>query len=185
VSYELVGYFPKTTAVPAGWSYAGHVTELCSVSTCIASAPDAWLDFWLHNELGFFNTATDARAVIPPTATEFSLFAYRLFSTCFDKGVAQVTVIPALLIEPLPPVFDTLGFDIVTKGRSDFSFECSPLSCNGLASEAPVNRYCLVADSASAIRLAAEYSRDERGEPGLYHVIEVLRADGQGPGTAA
>jgi hypothetical protein len=66
-----------------------------------------------------------------------------------------------------------LGFDAVSKSISAF-FECSPLSCNNMAAEAPVNRFCLLETLAEAMALAEHCSRGE-GEPGPYYVLEVLR----------
>src|ERR1035438_3877678 len=42
---KLVGYFPKKTTVPEGWSISAasaHVSEICSVSNCIAASPEGW-----------------------------------------------------------------------------------------------------------------------------------------------
>jgi hypothetical protein len=184
MQFQLVGYFPKTSAVPPGWHFADHVTELCSVSTCAAPAPEGWIDRWLHNDVGLFNSIRDAQACIPPESTTFHIFAYRLFTERFDDGAAESIVLPALPVEPLPPDFVSLGFDIVTKDLSDF-FECSPLSCNGMAAEALVNAYCLLDDPQRAVALAIEYSRAGNVEPGYYHVIEVLRSAVPRPSAAA
>jgi hypothetical protein len=74
----------------------------------------------------------------------------------------------------MPYGFMSLGFDVVNKTVSAF-FECSPLSCNGMANEVAVNRFCLVEDLVEAIALADRFSRDEP-EPGPYYVLDVLRA---------
>jgi len=174
MSFHLVGYFPKLTAVPSNWHDSDQVTEICSVSTCIASAPEGWINRWLHNEMGFFNTPQDALNVVPQGGTGFSVFAYRLLEQRFDDGRPEPLVIPPLRVAPVPESFVSLGFDIVTKDLSDF-FECSPLSCNGMASEVQVNRYCLIDSPDLAIALAAQYSRGGGVEPGYYHVFEVLR----------
>jgi len=73
-----IGYFPKQTAVPDTWTYAPTVTSICSVSTCIGSAPEGWLQRWIHNDWGVFASPSDARSVIPEGAHGFTLFAYRL-----------------------------------------------------------------------------------------------------------
>ena len=53
-------------------------------------------------------------------------------------------------------------------------FECSPLSCNGLATEVPVNRACLLDSLEEAVALARRCAR-EQPEPGSYFVVEVWR----------
>jgi hypothetical protein len=79
-------------------------------------------------------------------------------------------------VEPLPASFVSLGFDVVNKTFSAF-FECSPLSCNGMADEVPVNRFCLLATLTEAVTFAQRCAREEP-EPGPFYVIEVLRDGG-------
>src|SRR5689334_9381276 len=74
---RLVGYFAKATEVPTGWPASDRVSEICSVSNCITSAPQGWINHWLHNEMGFFNKPSDARAVLTQPNSQVSLFAYR------------------------------------------------------------------------------------------------------------
>ena len=169
---QLVGYFPKTTGVPGGWTASDRVEEICSVSNCINSGPEGWIDKWLHNELGFFNTQADAVAVTRGHADPFEIFAYRLLPLRFKEGKAEPLTVPGLPVEPLPSSFVSLGFDAVSKSVS--FFECSPLSCNNMAAEAPVNRFCLLETFEEAMALAERCSRGE-GEPGPYYVLEVLR----------
>jgi hypothetical protein len=169
----LIGYFPKRTTVPAGWSIASFVTELCSVSTCLTPAPKNWVEHWRYNDMGFFKTCADALLVLPPQASDFSLFAYRLLPLRFSKDRTEPFEIIAEDVESLPAGFASLGFDVVNKTLAPF-FECSPLSCNGMAEEVPVNRFCLLATLDEAIAFAQRCAREEP-EPGPFYVIEVLR----------
>jgi hypothetical protein len=187
---KSVGYFPKRSGVPQGWAewtcWAGRapsVSEVCSVSECFNRGPEGWIDRWLHNELGFFNTRTDALAVVPPRARDFSLFAYRLLCTRARDGRVEDFSVPDLPIEPLPDSFRSLGFDVVSKhaGAGFVFFECSPLSCNGMAAEVPVNSCCLIESLDAAVAVALRFSQ-EQPEPGDYYVVEVLR---EGPGADA
>jgi len=173
----LVGYFPKQCEVPAGWRTAAatsHVTEICSISGCIASSPDGWIDHWLHNDWGFFNAPSDAGRVVPSGSTGFVIFAYRLLPLQFEGGETKPIGLGDLAVEPLPADFQSLGFDVVSRSISAF-FECSPLSCNYMANEIPVNRHCLIDDLDQAVKVAERFSR-EQPEPGTYFVLEVLRA---------
>jgi len=171
----LVGYFLKRTSVPKDAWVPASVVEICSVSDCLNRSPEGWIDLWLHNDLGLYNTCDDARGIVVDQAEEYSLFAFRLLPARFVKGNREPLTIPALSVEPLRKGFVSLGFDVVSKSNSHF-FECSPLSCNGLAQEVPVNRFCLVDTLAEAQSLADRCSREEP-EPGPYYVLEVLRAD--------
>ena len=85
---------------------------------------------------------------------------------------------------PIPDGFSRLGYDAVvrdvgkTEGELNFppSFGCSPLSCNGMAEEYPVNRYCLVDDLDTAVPMARHFATGNC-EPGAYCVVEVWRRE--------
>lgn len=53
-------------------------------------------------------------------------------------------------------------------------FECSPLSCNGLSKEIPVNAHCLLETVEEALALVRS-PRMQDTEPGPYVVVEVSR----------
>ncbi|MGI0029280.1 MAG: hypothetical protein ACREAQ_06165 [Nitrososphaera sp.] len=103
----------------------------------------------------------------------FELYAYRMLPVKFDEGQQEPFEIPPLRVEPLDSSFECLGFDIVSRSAGS-SFECSPLSCNHMAEQCAVNRYCLVEDHETALRLASGF--EAAGcEPGPYYVVEVWR----------
>ncbi len=61
-------------------------------------------------------------------------------------------------------------------GKTDLGiigFEHSPLSCNAMAAEYPVNTHCLLDDLGAAVAAAERFSI-EQPEPGMYCVAEVL-----------
>jgi hypothetical protein len=160
----LIGYLLKRTTVPGGWSIASLVSELCSVSTCLAPAPEDWVKHFSYNDLGFFKTCADALSVLPRQASDFSLFAYRLLPLRFSEDRVEPFEIVAEGVEPLAASFVSLGFDVINRTVPPF-FECSPLSCNGMADEVPVNRFCLLATLDEAIAFAQRCAREEP-EPG-------------------
>ncbi len=172
----LAGYFPKVTAVPADWSLPAHLTEICSVSNCVNRAPARWVELWLHNQLWLFDSPGDARLGIGDDPRAFEIFAYRLAPLRFVEGRTEPWPVERVAVEPLPADFQSLGFDAVSASHG-VQFECSPLSCNRMAAEIPVNRYCLVDTLEDAIAAAVRFS-SEQPEPGPYHVLEVLRGKG-------
>jgi hypothetical protein len=173
-SFVLAGYFGKRTAVPPGWSASNCVDEICSVSQCVAPGPEGWLQHWLHNDWGFYNSPADALSVLPEDRTAYSLFAYRILLTRYHLGQAEAFALPSAAVEPLSGAVPSLGFDAVSRSVSAF-FECSPLSCNGLAADSPVNRYCLLDTLPEAVELAQRISVEHAAEPGPYYVVEVSR----------
>lgn len=171
---KLIGYFPKATAIPLGWTGPENVIEICSVSDCVNSSPINWIEHWLHNELGFFNTISDAESVILGDAPQFKIFAFRLLPLTFIEGSSKNLKILDFCGEQLPRNFVSLGFDVANRTLTPF-FECSPLSCNLLANEIPVNQFCLIDSLQFAIDNAVSFSLSQP-EPGPYFVLEVLRA---------
>jgi hypothetical protein len=172
---ELVsaGYFPKRTLRRPDWLKAPGVVEICSVSTCISPGPESWIEAWKHNELGWYDSPDLAWAVVPREAEGFEVFAYSLAPVVFVEGSARHLAPSLPAVTQRPACYEPVGFDAVSKSVSSF-FECSPLSCNNMAAEVSVNRYCLIETFAEATAVAGRFSR-EQPEPGAYYVVEVWR----------
>ena len=155
---------------------APGVLEICSVSDCISHRPGDWIPSWLHNDFGWFNTPADAMRIIPDgEADSYRLFAYLLHPRLFRRGKPHGIDVPENLNpEPVPANFRSLGFDAVSRSETTtVGFDCSPLSCNGMAAELPANMHCLLPSLDEAIAAAARFSI-EQPEPGDYYVVEVL-----------
>jgi hypothetical protein len=175
---ELVvaGYFARRIEPKPDLLQAPGVREICSVSECISSGPDGWIDAWRHNGLGWFNTVDDAVSVVPGQQRhEFRLFAYRLYPEVFRSGARVPWLLPDdVRPDPPPQGFRSLGFDSASRSSEQgLGFECSPLSCNGLAAEMLVNEHCLFPTLEAAIAGAGRFAV-EQPEPGDYYVVEVL-----------
>jgi hypothetical protein len=176
---RLAGYFPKRIVPrPAFLDDAPSVVDICSVSHCMSAPPDGWLDHWLHNELGFFDSPDIAGQVIGPSEEGFTVFGYRLGTVRFSEGRPELWTWPDIDPEDRAG-YRSLGFDVIGKtdmGKTDMAiigFEHSPLSCNAMAAEYPVNAHCLLDDLALAVAAAEQFSI-EQPEPGMYYVAEVL-----------
>jgi hypothetical protein len=170
------GFFAKRVAQKPESLQASAVREICSVSECISSGPEKWIELWLHNDLGWFNRIADALRVIPAgEESHYRVFAYRLYPEVFTKsGRMRLVIPPNVEPEPISGDFRRLGFDSANKSMASvLGLECSPLSCNYMADELPANEFCLFADLSDAIA-AAERFAAEQPEPGDYYVVEVL-----------
>ena len=140
------------------------------------------------------------------TADQLDLCAYRVFPWRFGRDASPVVLEPRQLFAedyalPLPAPdwadFERLGYDVVQfeparlldrdgGRRSDtslasFGYGCSPLSCNGLACEYPVNRCCLFDEIGAAYEAGLAFGREEP-EPAPYAIVEVLRQRGRAGG---
>jgi len=155
---------------------AHGVSEICSVSECVSPGAPGWVDRWLYNELGWFNRISDAMSVIPSgEEAEYRLFAYRIHAEVFTPGGRVPLEIPEdVRPEPIAAGFQRLGFDCANKSMASVSgLECSPLSCNALATELAANESCLFVAFSEAVA-AAERFAAEQPEPGHFYIVEVL-----------
>lgn len=170
------GFFAKHIELRPEYMNAPGVREICSVSGCISSKPENWIELWLHNDWGWFNRISDALRVVPQgRESQFRLFAYRLHPEVFTaRGRVPIVLPENVQPEPITKEFRSLGFDSANKSmESVLGLECSPLSCNGMAAEIRANEFCLFEGLHEAIAGAERFAL-EQPEPGDYYVIEVL-----------
>lgn len=171
----LIGYFPRIVVTNPDWLKDVPVIEdICSVSHCISGPPPHWIDKWKHNELWAYDTPELAWSVVPrQDRGRYTLFAYRMLPRLFDEDGETEFAIPKLATTPLPEAFTRIGYDAVSRPYGA-GFECSPLSCNYVARDYPVNRHCLVDHLDTAISMARAFGIG-KCEPGPYLVIEVWK----------
>ena len=167
------GYFPKNVVPGPDGPQIPGVFEICSVSECLSRGPEGWVAHWLHNELGWYDSPELARKVIPAITAAFEVFGYGLATTFYESGRQLPLIVKSSAAPLLETEWASLGFDVVGRSQTSF-FECSPLSCNGMASEIPVNRHCLLDHPESALAVADRFSREEP-EPGSYYIVQVWR----------
>lgn len=181
-----LGYFPKRRTPTPDWLARLGIDEILSVSECIAPGPEGWVDAWRHNDHGAFDTIELAWTMVPePERSTYRIVAWRLIPEIWRDGVAERLDVTAPPVEPVPPEFVSAGYDVVElvepvrteplfgQPTIQGSFGCSPLSCNRMAAEVPVNRNCLLDDFHVARDVARRFSI-EQPEPGPYVVVEVL-----------
>jgi hypothetical protein len=176
----FLGFLPKKVLKRPAWLKAEAVEEVCSVSECMSPASADRINRWVHNEAGFYNTEELALSTVPEKERlAFRLFAFREWPLKFAGGEVDESANPNARWTDLPRRADLsgylpVGYDLVGRSRSSF-FECSPLSCNGMAEHIPVNRHCLVDELERALEVGREFSRESSGvEPADYYLVEVL-----------
>lgn len=62
---HFVGYLPKRTGDADKTLAPFGVINVASVSNCISSAPDDWVEHWKHNHEGFYDTEERAMSILP------------------------------------------------------------------------------------------------------------------------
>jgi hypothetical protein len=157
--------------------------DIASVSDCLSKRSDKWVERWDFNRATLWNTEVEAWACVPEESKpEFKVFGYRILPLLFDtSGIEKQITIDKLFprdVLELPsaaPPRRRLGYDVVERDVSMgmLGFGCSPLSCNGMAKEIPVNDFCLIDDLETAMAAARRFGI-EQPEPGPFVIVEVL-----------
>lgn len=181
----FLGYMARKPWRPAPtWDPDGKtaVIEACSVSECLCERPPEWVKRWDFNQATCQESAEAAREAVPlADDADYSVFAYWVVPAEGEdpdpNALPFDARLPALPAGPGPEGFEELGFDVVGLGTCLPPFEHSPLTCNSMALEERVNRWCLIDELDRARALAASWSAaDGVGvEPGRYYVVRVAR----------
>jgi hypothetical protein len=175
------GYMYKRIAPRPEWLNCGNVTKIYSVSGCISKDFTNYIPYWKHNKYWFFNTPEDMDMILgeEKLSDELELLFYEVYEKQFEaeeyvwqefQGEETFGLQVKL---PLQKVF--LGFDIVSYSVGT-SHECSPISCNLLCQEVPVNRSCLLEDFNFTLHLTETLHR-KKCDPGPYRIIAVHKID--------
>jgi hypothetical protein len=176
------------------WLTDPRVSDIGNVSACISNRPAGWVDRWDFNAAGFYDTRELAAAALK--GAEYSiatLFMYQFYPIRFDAMGGAVAVqiesvfgggAVSLPTTTLPEPTHFWGFDVVQRwaerrpGHVDDvlalggGFGCSPLSCNNLSSEFPVNRHCLFNGWNNTVR-AARRLAVRQPDQGCYYIFGV------------
>ena len=164
------------------WLKSDQVKDIYSVSGCVSTDFDDWINYWKHNGYWFF----DYPSVIETIAKENSislhgmkLFYYRAFEKQWDEDTGEWTAYePEKSFETNvqePKNSKIVGYDIVSF-HCQANAECSPLSCNHLAQDVKVNSHCLLFSFEEAKELI-ESGALKDCEPGPYRIFEVYTVE--------
>lgn len=175
---QPAGYMAKFVEQRPDWLACAGVVDVFSVSSCISGDFCDYTNFWMHNGYWFFDTPEVVREVAGLAGVDLArstLFYYEAYALEFDQDAGKW--LPFDPEENFPVAVEApehaslAGFDVASfQVRS--SPECSPLSCNGLATSVPVNRHCLFESFSEAVA-AIETGQFRHGEPGALRVFSV------------
>jgi len=177
-----IGYMLKNVERrPEGFN-AESVVDIYSVSNCISHSFADYVNFWKHNGYWLFDSPQIVRDLAESEKIDISamtLFYYEVYEEQFNEEEKAWSLFSP---EPSFPtaVEDTdqkhlEGYDIATFWASN-SPECSPLSCNLLAAEMPVNEHCLL-NTFEEAKTALESGQFEHSEPGPFRIFAVYRVN--------
>jgi hypothetical protein len=176
----FLGFGAKTVHFASPGQF-GAAEKVCSFSNCISGRPTGWDDdpFEAPSLNGAYlaSSLDDARQRTPESErSAAAYFAYRAYPVVLGFDGTSLTFDQSPLFEnhgpELPGEPDLVGFALLGFDVTEYPSGCSPLSCNGMAFEHHVNRFCLLDDLSDAFQTAEQFARD-KPEPGPYIVVEV------------
>jgi hypothetical protein len=177
-----VGYMYKSIASRPDWLKTDRVADIYSLSGCISSHFADYINYWKHNGYWLFNSPQAMEEIAREAGISLSdktLFYYEVYDQQFDQQSNQwVDFWPEASFSTdvlLPQQKQHHGFDVVTF-MNGTSPECSPLSCNHLASNVPVNSHCLF-DSLEEATQSLESGAFNNTEPGPLRVFGVYTVE--------
>lgn len=173
-----IGYMYKTVATQPGWLKASGVADIYSVAGCVSENFAYYINYWKHNGYWLFDTPRIIEKLAKKAKIDLSgmtLFYYEAYEQEFDEKTGKWSTFnacPDFATNVRTPAKKELkGFDVVQVSvHSDLG--CSPLSCNGLAENLPVNQVCLF-DSFAQAKDALDSGLIVKCEPGPYRIIAV------------
>jgi hypothetical protein len=171
------GYMAKRVRSRPEWLTAPQVVDLYSVSGCASRDFASWIQYWKHNGYWFFDTPELIEQVAREAGVELegtTLFFYEIYEQEFDElhGLWADLVPQSFPTQVIaPPEKDLDGYDVVSYSCGT-SAECSPLSCNHLATEVETNSHCLLASLEQAKQLL-ESGLFTGSEPGPFRAVAV------------
>ena len=168
----------KRVVVRPDWLKAGTILDVYSLSNCISDAFADYINFWKHNGYWLFNSPGVIEEIAENEGIDLSgttLFYYEVYEHEFDeKPNDWPTFTPEPSFETnvrVPTDKHLEGFDVTTF-YAHTNPECSPLSCNSLAADIPVNEHCLF-NTFEEAKEAIERGLFKNSEPGPYRIFAV------------
>jgi hypothetical protein len=186
------GYLLKRVVPPPGWLDSGptHIKDVSSVADCVNDNVVDVQEAWRHNSFGLANTPDTLRALAAEKRVDtegavlfyYTAYEYELPSDgwTFDalewqaRTPAPSSSMPDAVELPSEGETTLLGYDVVV--FEDY-LSHSPLSCNSVANELPVNEYCLLDDLEGAVAAINAGAFGGGCEEGIYTVFSVHRVD--------
>lgn len=171
-----VGYmYKRIEKNPEGF---GEATDVYSLSGCVSGNFADYINYWKHNGYWLFDFPSLMDEIAQSEGVdleEMTLFYYEVYENEYVEDAKEwVAFAPDSSFETnvkAPANKHLEGFDVTTfSGHSNP--ECSPLSCNDLATPIAVNEHCLIRTFAEA-KEALEVGMFNHSEPGPFRIFAV------------
>jgi hypothetical protein len=172
-----VGYMAKKVVQRPDWLSAPEVKDIYSVSNCVSKEFMYYINFWRHNGYWLFDNPTIIQELGRQNGIDLeglTFFYYEAYEKEFDEESRQWVVFKPsdFSTETTPPhQREIQGYDVVTFSMGTHP-ECSPLSCNHIASEIKTNSHCLL-ESLEEAKKSLESGIFDHSEPGPFRIFAV------------
>jgi hypothetical protein len=173
-----VGYMAKCVTLKPDWLESAGVKWIHSISNHVSTDFCEYIQYWKHNGFWLFDSPDLIRDIAATEAVDLSrskFFYYEAYEQEYDEDThawngfdPEQSFTTEVVI---PQSKELLGFDVVTFSCHT-SPECSPLACNSLANQIPVNQYCLM-ESFEQAKQALEAGWFDHSEPGPFRIFAV------------
>jgi hypothetical protein len=172
-----VGYMAKRVAQRPDWLKAPEVKDIYSVSGCTSRDFMDYIKFWRHNGFWLFDTPQIIQVLSRENSVSsegLTFFYYEVYEEEFNETISEwlpfePKSFPTSVVSPATQQFH--GYDVVTFSAGT-NPECSPLSCNHLASEIKTNSHCLLRTLKEA-KESLESGKFDNSEPGPFRIFAV------------
>ncbi len=168
----------KRVETKPDWLKSDAVRDVYSLSNCISDDFADYINYWKHNGYWLFDSPRVIEELSESEGIDLSgatLFYYEAYEYEFnDIQNEWVTYAPEPSFETnvsVPVERNLEGYDVATF-YVHTSPECSPLSCNSLATDIPANEHCLF-NTFEEAKGAIESGRFKNSEPGPYRIFAV------------
>jgi hypothetical protein len=172
------GYMAKRVSARPEWLTAAQVVDIYSVSQCVSRDFAPRITYRKRTGNWFFESPELIEHLAREDGVDLrgtSLFFYEVYEQEFDEidetwsDFGPEPSLPTQVVVPPEKVLD--GYDVVSFHYGD-SAECSPLSCNRLATVVETNSHCLLATLEQAKQLL-DGGVFTGSEPGPFRVFAV------------
>jgi hypothetical protein len=176
-----VGYLAKRVTQRPYWLNAPAVKDIYSVSSCTSEDFMEYIKFWRHNGYWLFDTPQIIQALCGEnniSLEDLVFFYYEVYEQEFDEKLKEwlsfePEAFPTDVVPPTQKEFH--GYDVVTFSVGT-NPECSPLSCNSLASEIRTNSHCLL-ETLKEAKESLESGKFDKSEPGPFRIFSVYTVE--------
>jgi hypothetical protein len=140
-----------------------------------------YIKFWRHNGYWLFDDPQIIQELTLEnniSLDDLAFFYYEAYEQEFNEYSKQwlnfqPAEFPTNVVPPTKREFH--GYDVVTFSEAT-NPECSPLSCNHLASEIKTNAHCLL-ESFEEAKESLESGKFDQSEPGPFRIFAVYTVD--------